>query len=156
MFNQKKAALIDVDNVTLLDAEGRDLVHNGDFSKGMQRWFFSTDSHLAWHAKNLFIHVLFEQGWLGLGAFAALLVAAVLTLLRRAGHDAMALALFISLVSFLVVGLVDSLIDEPRLDFLFFWLLAISLVSGGKLLPRRRTSGAARSRRTGHEDVVQS
>jgi len=156
MFNQKKAALIDVDNVVLLDAEGRNLVRNGDFSKGMQRWFFSTDSHLAWHAKNLFIHVLFEQGWLGLGAFVALLAAAGLTLLRRAGHDAMALTLLISLASFLVVGLVDSLIDEPRLDFLFFWLLALALVSGGKVLARRRRSDAAPSRRTEHQEGAPS
>lgn len=156
MFNQNKTTLIDVDNVALLDDSGRNLVHNGDFSEGMQRWFFSTDSHLAWHAKNLFIHVLFEQGWLGLGAFVLLLAAGGLTLLRRAGHDAMALTVFISLTSFLIVGLVDSLIDEPRLDFLFFWLLTIALISGGKVLPRRRTSSAARSRRTGHERVVQS
>lgn len=138
MFNQNKATLIDVDNVALLDDTGRNLVRNGDFSKGMQRWFFSTDSHLAWHVKNLFVHVLFEQGWLGLGALASLLAVTGLTLLRRAGHDAMALTVFISLTSFLTVGLVDSLIDEPRLDFLFFWLLAIALVSGGKVLPRRR------------------
>lgn len=156
MFNQNKATLIDVDNVALIDDTGRNLVRNGDFSKGMQRWFFSTDSHLAWHAKNLFVHVLFEQGWLGLGALVSLLAAAGLTLMRRAGHDAMALTAFISLTSFLIVGLVDSLIDEPRLDFLFFWLLAIALVSGGKVLPRRRTSGAARSRRTGHESAVQN
>jgi O-antigen ligase len=156
MFNQDKATLIDVDNVALLDDAGRNLVRNGDFSKGMQRWFFSTDSHLAWHAKNLFIHVLFEQGWIGLGAFVLLLAVAGLTLLRRAGHDAMALTLFISLASFLIVGLVDSLIDEPRLAFLFFWLLAIALVSGGKVLPRRRRSSSVRSRRTGHEDVAQS
>jgi VanZ family protein len=153
MFNQDKTILIDVDNVALLDETGRDLVHNGDFSDGMRRWFFSTDSHLAWHVKNLFIHILFEQGWLGLGAFVMLLAAAGLTLLKRAGHDAMALTLFISLVSFLIVGLVDSLIDEPRLDFLFFWLLAIALVSGGKVLPRRRRPSLMRPREARHADV---
>ncbi|MGK2951977.1 MAG: O-antigen ligase family protein [Thiobacillus sp.] len=155
MFNQDKTVLIDVDNVSLLDDAGRNLVRNGDFSEGMQRWFFSTDSHLAWHVKNLFIHVLFEQGWIGLAAFILLLAAAGLTLLRRAGHDAMALTLLISLTSFLIVGVVDSLIDEPRLDFLFFWLLAIALISGGKVLPRRRRSGSGQSRRAGHEGAVQ-
>lgn len=145
IFHQGKSILIDVDNVALLDEAGRDLIRNGDFSKGMQRWFFSTDSHLAWHAKNLFVHVLFEQGWLGLGTFVAVLAVAGGSLLRRAGRDALALTLFVSLTAFLVVGLVDSLIDEPRLDFLFFWLLAIALVSGGKVLPRRRL-GARRAR----------
>jgi len=37
---------------------------------------------------------------------------------------------------------VDSLIDEPRLDFLFFWLLTITLISSGKELPPGQKSGA--------------
>lgn len=145
MFNQDNTVLVDVDNVVLLDEAGRNLARNGDFSQGMRGWFFSTDSHLAWHAKNLFVHVLFEQGWLGLGALAALLAVAGLTLLKRAGHDALALTLFISLAAFLVVGVVDSLIDEPRLNFLFFWLLGIALISGGKALHRRRHTGAGQA-----------
>lgn len=149
MFNQNSKTLIDVDNVTLLGDGMDNLVRNGDFSKGMQSWFFSTDSHLAWHAKNLFIHVLFEQGWLGLGAFAMVLVVAGVSLLRRAGHDALALTLFVSLAACHVVGLVDSIIDEPRLGFLFFWLLMIALVSGGKVLPPRRRS---RSHHAGKSD----
>ena len=156
MFNQNSKTLIDVDNVTLLDDGMDNFVRNGDFSKGMQGWFFSTDSHLAWHAKNLFIHVLFEQGWLGLGAFAMTLMVAGLSLLRRASHDALALTLFVSLAAFLVVGLVDSLIDEPRLDFLFFWLLMIALISGGKVLPRRKTSRTRRVSTSDPESVVKS
>jgi hypothetical protein len=155
MFNQDRTTVIDVDNVAMLDEAGRNLVRNGDFAEGMQRWFFSTDSHLAWRAKNLFIHVLFEQGWIGLAAFVSLLVAAGLTLLRRAGHDVMALTLVVSLVSFLVVGLVDSLIDAPRLGFLFFWLLLIALISGGRTLPSRRTANTARMNRAGHEGMEQ-
>lgn len=155
LLNQDKATLIDVDNVALLDERGVDLVRNGDFSQGMQGWFFSTDSHLAWHAKNLFVHVLFEQGWLGLVAFVALLAVVGFTLARRAGRDAMALTLLVSLAAFLAVGMVDSLIDEPRLDFLFFWLLAIALVSGGKVL-HRRASGARRSASGKDEHVIQS
>ncbi|MHB0973741.1 MAG: VanZ family protein [Thiobacillus sp.] len=156
LFNPDSATLVDVDNVALLDETGRDLVRNGDFSKGMQGWFFSTDSHLAWHAKNLFVHVLFEQGWLGLSAFVAVLAIAGLTLLRRAGRDAMALTLLVSLSSFLIVGLIDSLIDEPRLDFLFFLLLEIALVSGGQALSHRRKSKRPRSGPTGREVVIQS
>lgn len=150
MFNQDAKTLIDVDNVSLLDERGHDLIRNGDFSQGMQRWFFSTDSHLAWHAKNLYVHVLFEQGWLGLGAFIMLLAAAAWTMLRRAAHDALAVALLVAFAAFLIVGMVDSLIDEPRLDFLFFWLLSIALISGGKLVPRRRRS-RTRHTRESHE-----
>jgi VanZ family protein/O-antigen ligase len=156
MFNQDSKSFIDVDNVALLDEGGSNLVRNGDFSSGMQAWFFSTDSHLAWHAKNLFIHVLFEQGWLGLGAFVLLLAVAGWSLLKRTGSDALALTLFVSLTAFLIVGLIDSLIDEPRLDFLFFWLLLIALVSGGRLSQPRRSSRGRRTRRSQQEDVIQN
>lgn len=155
MFNQDKAVTVDVDNVALLDEDGRDLIRNGDFTDGMTRWFFSTDSHLAWHVKNIFVHVLCEQGWIGLAAFVLLLASAGLTLQRRAGHDPLALVLLVSLSSFLVVGLVDSLIDEPRLHFLFFWLLGIALLSGGELSKRRRTFGSERSPRRARRDLAQ-
>lgn len=146
MFNQDKNIVIDVDNVVLRDKNGVNLVRNGDFSKGMQAWYFSTDSHLAWHAKNLFIHVLFEQGGLGLGAFVMLLAAVGWTLLKRSFHDALALSLFVSLTAFLIVGLVDSLIDEPRLNFLFLWLMMIALVSGSKALHPFRAPRVGRMR----------
>ena len=133
MFNQVAGTLIDVDNVALLDDAGHNLVQNGDFTHGMQHWFFSTDSHLAWHAKNLFIHILFEQGWLGLAAFIALLATAMGALLRRSGRDALALTQLVSFAGFLIVGMVDSLIDDPRLGFLFFWLLIIALISAARL-----------------------
>ncbi|MGO9443220.1 MAG: VanZ family protein [Thiobacillaceae bacterium] len=138
MFNPRTDTVIDVANVALLDESGHNLVQNGSFSRGMQRWFFSTDSHLAWHAKNLFIHVLFEQGWLGLGAFILLMIAVLRTLLTRAGSDALALTLFVALSAFLTVGLIDSLIDEPRLEFLFFWLIIIAVTSGAKRVASRR------------------
>jgi O-antigen ligase len=104
----------------------------------MQHWFFSTDSHLAWHAKNLFIHVLFEQGWLGLAAFMVLLAITISALLRRMTHDALALTVLVSFTAFLIVGVIDSLIDDPRLDFLFFWLLLIALITSGKPRLQRR------------------
>jgi O-antigen ligase len=95
----------------------------------MDHWFFSTDSHLAWHAKNLFVHVLFEQGWLGLIIFAALLVYAVMHVFKRVlSGDALGIALIASLTAFIVVGAADSLIDETRIGFLFFLLLSIALI----------------------------
>src|SRR6185369_9146145 len=64
----------DVDNLVLKDAQGRDLLANGDFSQGLAQWFFTSDrSHLPWHVKNLFLHVLFEQGAVALVLHSALL-----------------------------------------------------------------------------------
>lgn len=155
MFNQDKAVLIDVDNVTLLDTAGRNLIRNGDFSKGMQRWFFSVDNFWPWHIENNFIHILFEQGWLGLAAFIMLLISVMASLLNRLARDALALTLFISLTAFMMVGLVNSPIDVPRLAFLFFWLVNIALTSAGKFLPPPRMSSSVHSRRIGHEEPVQ-
>jgi VanZ family protein len=129
MFNGQPHTLVDVDNVALRDSTGINLVRNGDFSNGMHHWFFSTDSHLAWHTKNLYIHVLFEQGWFGLICFMTLIIYTLARLLRRAlNNEPVCLALFASLSAFLVVGVVDSLIDETRLGFLFYLLLIAGLM----------------------------
>lgn len=138
IFNGQAGSLVDVDNVALRDRSGKDLVRNGDFSDGMHRWFFSTDSHLAWHAKNLYLHVLFEQGWVGLIVFLSLIVYAAARWLSRAwSGDPLSLALCASLAAFLVVGMVDSLIDETRLGFLLYLLLIAGLVADGRHRSKR-------------------
>jgi VanZ family protein len=130
IFNGHAGTLVDVGNVALRDLSGNNLVHNGDFSEGMHRWFFSTDSHLPWHVKNLYIHVLFEQGWLGLIGFMILVIYVMVRLLLRVwGNEPVSLALFASLIAFLVVGLVDSLVDETRMGFLFYLLLIAGLMT---------------------------
>ncbi len=144
IFNGHAGTLVDVDNVALLDSSGSNLVRNGDFSEGMHHWFFSTDSHLAWHVKNLYIQVLFEQGWFGLVCFMTLILYTIVWLLRRAmGDDPISLALFTSLIAFLVVGLVDTLVDETRLGFLFYLLLISGLMAVGNS-PQRRTTQTGR------------
>jgi len=134
LFNDRSGTLVDVDNVALRDAAGHNLVRNGDFSAGMHHWFFSTDSHLAWHAKNLFIHVLFEQGWVGLACFLGLLAYTLARLLKHArDYDPLSLTLFASLAAFLLVGMIDSLVDETRIGFLFYLILIMSLVADARL-----------------------
>jgi hypothetical protein len=127
--NAGKVGVLDVDNVRLLDPEGRDLLCNGDFSRGGDCWFFKTHSHLPWHIKNVWVHVLFEQGWLGLLAFAGLTVLAVRRLARAGwrGHR-LAWAWLASLAGLLTVGLFDSLLDAPRLATL---LVALLLLGAG-------------------------
>jgi len=156
MFYEGKEGVIEVDNVALVDEAGHNLIQNGDFSQGMQHWFFSVDDYWPWHIENNFIHVFFEQGWLGLVAFIALLAAAMKTLRRRMASSPLELTLFISITAFLLVGLVNSPIDEPHLAFLFFWLLLIALVSGGKVLTRRRKPGRPRPLHARDEGMVQS
>jgi hypothetical protein len=136
LTNPQKGTVVDVDRVRLLDARGQDRLANGDFSAGGARWFFAADDHLPWHIFNLWVEILFEQGWLGV-----LVVAGVAILALR--NDAVAMwqgdlhagMLLASMVGFLAVGVTESLFDGPRVTTLFFVLILLSL------LPRPMGSG---------------
>ena len=130
---------VELDNVSLVGPDGTELLRNGDFADGMAHWFFTSDRfHLPWHAKNLLLNVLFEQGVLGLIAFLGLVGTALgrLTFGLTRGHP-LASVLAASLVGFLVVGAFDSLLDVPRVTFLFYLLLLMTLAL-------RRSEGRAR------------
>ena len=88
---------------------------------------------MTWHAKNLFLHMLFEQGAIGLTLFSAVLVAGFARIIRptMGGHRG-AIALGAALAGFMVVGLFDSHLDVPRL-----LLLLYLLVFASTLFPRR-------------------
>lgn len=130
--NSRGGTLLDVDNLRLIDSvTGVELLANGDFSQGGNRWFFTSDHHhLPWHVKNLWLNVFFDQGWVGVGLLG------LLTLLgfKRAffafkrGGNLLALALLASLSGFMAVGLFDSLLDVPRLTLMYYLLLLITLI----------------------------
>lgn len=120
--------VVDVDNLRLIEASGKNLIANGDFSAGTDFWFFSTEKHHPWHILNLWVHILFDQGWLGLLAFALLLMKAFLNLFRHGYPDPFSVILLASITGFLVVGIVDSPFDAPRLSLLFFLILLFALI----------------------------
>jgi hypothetical protein len=116
---------IDIDNVRLDAESGVSLLRNGDFSNGLDHWFFSTDGHLQWHIKSLYYGVLFDQGWFGLLALLALLIVALVSAKRAAMRcDIFAGASLAALSSFMVVGVFDTLLDAPRFVTLMFLLVA--------------------------------
>lgn len=122
-------ARVDLDNLQLFDNTGRQVLANGDFSREMARWFITSDHHhLPWHMKNMFLHVLFEQGGLGLILFFGWLGVALgrLSVGRNRAHP-LAPPMAAALAGFVVVGLFDSLIDVPRVAFLFFLLLFMAI-----------------------------
>ena len=120
---------VEIDNVSLIGPDGREILANGDFSEGMAHWFFTSDRfHLPWHIKNLLLNVLFEQGLIGAVIFLWLVGAALWRLVAgTARTHPLAPALAASLLGFVVVGAFDSLLDVPRVAFLFYLLLLISL-----------------------------
>jgi hypothetical protein len=129
LYNPGEGGVVEIDNLRLVDSRERDLQCNGTFSRGGDCWFFKTHSHLPWHIKNLWVHLLFEHGWLGVLAFTALAVVAG-TRLARAGWrgNHLAWAALASLAGMLTVGLFDSLLDAPRLTA---WLIALLLLGAG-------------------------
>jgi hypothetical protein len=122
-------ARLDLGQLSLRAAAGPELLANGDFSSGLAHWFSSSDHHhMPWHMKSLPLHVLFEQGLLGLLLWSGMVLAALwrCSFGRGRGHE-LAPAVAGGLLGFVVVGLFDSLIDAPRLAFLFYAVVALGL-----------------------------
>ena len=131
--NLTQATLLEVREVRLIDGSGSDLLVNGDFSHGMAHWFFTSDrNHLPWHLKNVFVHVLFDQGLFGLCVFVLMLLGGLWRLaLGSARAHPLAPAIAGALAGFVVVGLFDSLVDVPRDAFVFYFLLLQALTLHG-------------------------
>jgi hypothetical protein len=115
---------LDVTGVRLRTALGDELLVNGDFADGLDRWFFATDKDPPWQLHSLPLAVLFDQGWLGVLAGAALVLVALgggtLALWRG---QALVAAAVPALLGFAVSGALNTLIDAPR----FLWLLLVLL-----------------------------
>lgn len=129
--------VVEIGQASVIGSDGRNLIDNGDWSAGMTFWFFTSDrQHLPWHIKNLPLHVLFDQGVVGLLSFSLMVGCALWRVIGGAArHHPIAPAFAASLVGFLVVGCFDSLLDVPRVAFLFY-LIALT----GMVLPRREDS----------------
>lgn len=127
---------VEVDDVVLTTLDGHNLLENGGFSEDMRRWFFTSErDHLPWHAKNLMLNLLFDQGAFGLAAFLVLTIAALWRLnIGKARHHELSPYLTSAIIGFQVVGLFDSLTDVPRLAFAYYMvvLFALSLRTTGE------------------------
>ena len=149
LYNPTPGSVIEVDNVHLLDQRGQDLLKNGDFSKGGDFWFFKSGNHLFWHAKNIWVHMLFEQGWLGVTLFTLILILALVRLARTVTRGEIeATVLLASVGAWIIVGGVDSLVDAPRLAQLVYGTLLMGAAWGS--VPLAQVKHARRRRRHAH------
>ena len=126
LANSSKDAVFDVDNLRLRDATGKDLLANGDFEGGIDRWFFTVDDHTPWQNWNHWVHLYFEQGWLGVLAFLCF-VTYMFGRLGRQIVDGNWLASFAlaGTSSFLTIGIFGYLFDTPRMALIFFFIALI-------------------------------
>jgi hypothetical protein len=112
---------IDVGHIRMFDPQGHDIMANGDFSRGTERWYFTDDQHLIWRIHSQYLMSFFEGGALGLAAFLLLAGTALAGAVRAMGRgDRMAAAVAGSLVAFLISGVFDYLLEAPRLSALFY------------------------------------
>lgn len=112
---------IDVDDVSLKIANGQELIVNGDFTKGVERWLFVTDQDLAWHIHQQWVEIYFAQGTLGVLGVLVLLVAVARVLAPQLlAGNLPATVIAAALVGFLTVGLLGSTMDTARLSLLFY------------------------------------
>jgi hypothetical protein len=114
---------VHIDDVMLVDRSGQDVLDNGGFDRSLDHWFFSSDDHLAWHAKNLFLHLWFEYGALGLVAMIWLTAASLMRTARDASAPRAA-AVIAGVVGLLLLGMFDSLVDSPRVMLALLLTLA--------------------------------
>lgn len=134
-------SIVEIMNVSVIGPDGNELLTNGDFAMGAKRWFFTSDRlHLPWHIKNLGLNVLFDEGLFGLLSFGLLIGTALFRVVAGpARRHPIAPFVAAALTGFLVVGAFDSLLDVPRLAFLFYLLLFVGIV-----LPADGTEGRGR------------
>ena len=123
------AARVDIDNLVVAGIDGHNLLANGDFEQELARWFMTSDRHhMPWHMKNMAAHVVFDQGLVGLGLLGLLVLGALLRVsFGSARAHPLAPGVAGGLAGFLIVGLFDSLLDVPRVSFLFYFLVLLGL-----------------------------
>lgn len=150
-----RSQILDVAGISLRDQDNRELLDNGDFSDGLDHWFFTVDNNWPWHIENMLIAAYFETGLIGAGAFVLLVVIAGARLVRLSLRgDTDAPVFLASLVSLMTIGLFNSLFEDPRLGLLL-WLFLI-VVADRALATAHRSVRVARSENWGAPHLSQS
>ena len=119
---------IDIDDVQLLAPDGEPLLQNSSFDAQLDHWFIYSGEHYMWHIDNVWFHTFFEGGLIGLTVFTMYFIVLLIQLQQRLkASDVFAICMLSSYVGLLVVGLFDSLFNEPRIGLLFFLASWITL-----------------------------
>lgn len=136
---------VEIRSLRLVGPRGAEVLANSDFSYRMAHWFSSSDKyHLPWHIKNLALDLLFDQGAVGLALFTLLVAGALIrTALGRARRHPDAPYVAAAIVGFVIVGAFDSLLDVPRVAFLFYFVVMLGLMLRNPRATRVAAQGLA-------------
>jgi hypothetical protein len=120
---------VDIGLVQLHHKSGVQIVDNSEFRDSLDHWFFSNGNFKRWHIDNLFLHIYFEGGAIGL---AVLILTVLVIAFQLAGriyrNDPLAVLLASAIAGILFIGLFDSVFDEPRTTFLFTLMIWLALL----------------------------
>ena len=127
-FHHGGANVVELTNIRFEAVNGPPLLANGNFSAGLDHWFFSTDADPPWHVHSLPVSIFFEQGWFGLLAGASAAAVAMGIAARRIWcGDTGAAPVLAALIAMMVSGVANTLVDAPR----FLTLLLLLMWLGG-------------------------
>jgi VanZ family protein len=131
LHNGSAGTIIGIESVSVRGGTAMELLRNGDFAQAMDHWFFTSDDHLAWHAKSLPLQVIFEMGLVGAVAWLVLGLTVVRRMALADPRVGAVAALGAGLMALSAVAAFDSVIDAPRLIVLLL-LLCLYPGLGGK------------------------
>lgn len=121
LFDPALDTSIAIRDVRLTDDAGHDVLSNGDFRHGLNRWLFTDDSHVSWRMLNQYLMLAFETGFAGLVAYLTMAGLAISGGVRAALRgNPVGAAVAGSLVSFFVSGAFDNVLEAPRVATLFY------------------------------------
>lgn len=129
LMNRGIGTGMDIGYAQLLTADGTPLLGNPDFANGWDHWFLSYGDHLRWHIKNVFVYWLYEGGLAHVILMSGLMLFVLARLALAAGRgDLFALLSVAALAGALMVGLFDSLFDDPKIALSFFLLSGAGMI----------------------------
>lgn len=128
LFDPVPDSTIEIGHIRMIDLQGHDILANGNFSRGTERWYLTDDQDPISRIENQYLMSLFESGALGLASLILLAGTALTGALRAMGRgDRMAAAVAAFLVAFLCSGVFDCPLAVPRLAALFYIIVFCGL-----------------------------
>ena len=129
LFGSAPGETLDVSAVRLTDRSGRNMVRNGNFRHGTDRWYPNDDNHLAWQIKNQYLTTFFEAGALGLFSWLLLGGVALAGAIRGAVRGVrMAAPIAGALLAFLACAVFDDELAAPRVATLYYLIAFAGLM----------------------------
>ncbi len=125
----RPGGVVDLDNLSLMAGPHELMLRNAGFEEGLTHWFPVVDGYfLPWHIDNLYLEWLIERGMPALLVFAATVALALWRVsFGAARSQPLAPYLAAGMAGACALGMVSSIMDMPRVAFLFLLLVFFSL-----------------------------